>query len=492
MSEKKNIQENKDNKTEDTKAEFSEIKKTEDFSSPEGPSSDIPEIRCPLCPKFAQITINHIKNEIISECPDNHYMKLDFLSFIERSTDHPIVCTKCSVCNSTGKTNNYCLECNKYFCIECLEKHNKNELPYNNGGVYSNILLKNNNLETNGNSKVTPSDNLNTSFPNHLTTLNLVNNNNSVMNNTVQHHIININECDNKCAIHQNEKFVCFCMKCNKSFCQKCMEEISKGLKNNLSAISCGKFGNLHHNLKKIKDIIGEKKLNKIKQGLAKEAEILNYIENQSNIIIEQILEKINNLREIHLLKEQLYNLYLLNQENSSLVKTMHYLSNGSTLQTSQFNTSEKLLSNLEIINLELPKEKKESQKNVQNDNEKKEDLKVEDKKEEDKKLEEKKEKIKQSKIEKKNELKKLKEEKKKQIQQMKEEKKKEIKKKKEELKKIRQEKKKEEKIKKKGEKHEKKGEENDKKGEGDEEIPSSEVNAENNNQDLNNGNSSP
>lgn len=388
MSEKKNIQENKDNKTEDTKAEFSEIKKTEDFSSPEGPSSDIPEIRCPLCPKFAQITINHIKNEIISECPDNHYMKLDFLSFIERSTDHPIVCTKCSVCNSTGKTNNYCLECNKYFCIECLEKHNKNELPYNNGGVYSNILLKNNNLETNGNSKVTPSDNLNTSFPNHLTTLNLVNNNNSVMNNTVQHHIININECDNKCAIHQNEKFVCFCMKCNKSFCQKCMEEISKGLKNNLSAISCGKFGNLHHNLKKIKDIIGEKKLNKIKQGLAKEAEILNYIENQSNIIIEQILEKINNLREIHLLKEQLYNLYLLNQENSSLVKTMHYLSNGSTLQTSQFNTSEKLLSNLEIINLELPKEKKESQKNVQNDNEKKEDLKVEDKKEEDKKLE--------------------------------------------------------------------------------------------------------
>lgn len=489
MSEEKNIQQKKDSKTEETQAEFSEIKKTEDFSSPEGPSSDIPEIRCPLCPKFAKISINHIKNEIISECPDNHYMKLDFLSFIEKSTDHPIVCTKCSICNSTGKTNNYCLECNKYFCVQCMEKHNKNELPFNNGGVYSNILLRNNSLENNGNSKATPSDNLNSSFPNHLSTLNSANNNNSVMNNTVQHHVIDINEYDNKCAIHQNQKYVSFCAKCNKSFCQKCLDELSKGLKNNLSVISCGKYGDVHHSLKKIKDIVGEKKLKKIKQSLDKEVEVLNYIENQSNIIIEQILEKINNLREIHLLKEQLYNLYLLNQENSSLVKTIDNMVNSFTLQPAQFNTNEKLLNNLQIINLKLPNDKKDIKKievkNINNENQiKEEDLKEESKKEEDKKEE-----IKESKMAKKLELKKIKEEKKKQIQKMKEDKKNEIKKKKEELKKINQQKKKEEKLKKKAEKIKAKGEI---KSEDNAEILSSENNNEKNNQDLDNGNSNP
>ena len=125
MSEEKNNQENQKNEKEESIQNLGEIKNAEDFSSPEGPSSEVPEIRCPLCPKFAKIRINHIKNEIVSECPDNHYMKLDFLSFIEKSTDHPINSTKCSICNSTGKTNDYCLECNKYFCITCLEKHNK-------------------------------------------------------------------------------------------------------------------------------------------------------------------------------------------------------------------------------------------------------------------------------------------------------------------------------------------------------------------------------
>ena len=356
MSEEKNIQENQENKNEENQEEFSEIKNTEDFSSPEGPSTNIPEIRCPLCPKYAKITINHIKNEIISECPDNHYMKLDFLSFLEKSTDHPISCTKCSICNSTGKTKNYCLECNKYFCEECMEKHNKNDLPFNNGGAFSNILLRNNTIEGNG------SNNLNTSFPNHVTTLNLINNNNSIIN-PVEHHVIDVNEQDNQCAIHQREKFESFCLKCNKSFCQKCLEEISKGLKSNLNALSCGKFGNIHHSIKRIKDIVGEKKLNKINQSLDKEVDLLNYIENQSNIIIEQLLEKINNLREIHSLKKQLYDLYLKNQENASLVKTINELEKGFTMKAAQFNTSEKLLNNLEIINVHLPVDNKESKK---------------------------------------------------------------------------------------------------------------------------------
>ena len=366
---------------------LSEIKNPEDFSSP---PSELQEIRCPLCPKFAKITINPIKNEIISECPDNHYMKLDFLSFLEKSTDHPINSTKCSICNSIGKTKDYCLECNKYFCENCLEKHNKNDLPYNNGGIHSNILLRNNTLENKTNNGSTPSGNINnSSFPNHLSTLNVINNNNSSIINTMQHHIINIHEQDNHCAIHNNEKFVALCLKCNKSFCQKCLEELKKGIKNNLNILSCGKFGNINHNIKKMKDIVGEKRLNKIQQSLDKENEIINYIENQSNIIIEQILEKINNLREIHLFKKQLYNLYLLNQENASLVNTINELGNGFNLQTSQFNTNEKLLNNLEIINMQLPQkiEDKKNDNNINNIEQNKKEENGHDKKAELKKL---------------------------------------------------------------------------------------------------------
>ena len=424
-----------DEKKEDAQTDFSEIKQTEDFSSPEGPSSDIQEIRCPLCPKFAKISINNIKNEIISECPDNHYMKLDFMSFIEKSTDHPIVCTRCSICNSTGKTNKYCLECNKYFCDECMEKHDKNDLPHNNGGVYSNILLRNNTLENNNQNASSVDNNLNTSFPQHLTTLNLANNNMSTVN-TVQHHVININEQDNKCAIHSGEKFMAFCLKCNKSFCQKCLAEIKKAVKTNLNALSCGKFGNMNHSIKKMKDIVGEQKLKKIRQYLDKEVEVINYIENQSNIIIEQILEKINNLREIHLLKEQLYKLYLMNQENAFLLKTVNELGSGNKLQASLYNTSEKLLHNLEIINLPN-QEKVEANNNNNNSNinvNKNDNPKEEDKKEEPNK----------SKVDKKNEIKKMKEEKRKEILKMKEEKKKELKKKKEELKQLKLQKKKE------------------------------------------------
>ena len=420
MSEQTNEQMIENTKKEESQSEFSEIKKLENFSSPEGPSKQTPEIRCPLCPKFAKITINHIKNEIISECPDNHYMKLDFLSFVEKSTDHPILNTKCSICNSNGKTNNYCLECNKYFCLECLEKHNKNDLPYNNGGIYSNILLRNNTLENNGG---TPeNNNLNTSFPNHLSTLNLVNNN-STTQNTVEHHVINLNELDNNCAIHKNEKFIAFCSKCHKSLCKNCLEELKKGLKNNLNVISCGKFGNTQHSIKKLKDIVDDKKLKKIKQNLDKEVEIINYIENQSNIIIEQILEKINNLREIHLLKEQLYNLYLSNKENASLVTTVNNLNNGFNLQPALFNTSEKLLKNLEIINLNMNNTEVKLE-NIINTNEINNDIinKEEDKKEENKLS--------------KKEIKKMREEKRKQFQKIKEEKK-ALKKKKEEMKKL-------------------------------------------------------
>ena len=461
MSEEKNgNRENQQNEREETTQIFSEIKNIEDYSSPDGPSSDFPEIRCPLCPKFAKITINQIKNEIVSECPDNHYMKLDFLSFIEKSTDHPINSTKCSICNSTGKTNNYCLECNKYFCINCLEKHNKNDLTLNNIGR-SIILLKNSTLQTNtdnGNNNI-----LNTSFPNHLSTLNSMNNNNSVIN-TVQHHVININQQDNHCPIHNSEKFFAFCLKCNKSFCQKCLEEIKKRIKNNLNVLSCGKFGNMNHNIKKIKDIMGEKRLNKIKQSLDKEVEIINYIENQSNIIIELILEKINNLREIHLLKKQLYNLYLMNQENASLINTMNELGNGFTLKTEEFNTSEKLLNFLDIINTQLPE--KNEINNINNNI----DIILEENKKE--------------------ELKKVLEEKKKQIQKIKEDKKKALKKKKEELKKIKKQKKKEMKEKKKEEskienKEETKGGESG-------QTPSSENNNSKDNKDLNNGNSKP
>jgi len=408
MSENQKKEEIKKVNNEDAETEFSYLKPGEDYNSPEGPS-DLSEIRCPLCPKFAKITINHLKNEIISECPDNHYMKLDYASFLTKSTDHPLSTTKCSLCNSFLQAGKFCVECNKYLCNDCLEKHKNNSLPSSQGGIHSNISLRNNNNQINSsNAPSENKDNINSSVPKHLSTLNKVNNNSSTIN-TEQHHVIDIKEHETHCALHNREKFSSFCLKCNKSFCEKCLEEIKNKSNTNFAAISCVKLGNFGHSIKKMKDVVGQEKLKKIKQDLDNELEVLNYIENQSNLVIEEILEKINNLKEIHSLKGDLYNLYLQNQENASLVKTMDTLeTTGFKLQDDQFNTVEKLLKNLDIINIKLP--------NLD---------------------------IKKAKADK-NYIKKMKEEKKKEIQKLKEAKKEELRKKKEELIKMKEEKKKE------------------------------------------------
>ena len=384
MSEKPSNEENE--KKDEEKIEISDIQPGKDFSSPEGPTPECSEFRCPICPKFAKITLNILKNEIISECPDNHYMKLDLASYLQKSTDHPLNSTKCSICNSTEKTENYCLECNKYLCLKCLEKHNTNNLPGSNGGMLSNILSRNNTLENKDNSSLSSDSNNTTNnfYPKHLTILNLSNNSSSI--NTIQHHVIEIREQDNHCALHNKEKFTSLCLKCNKSFCDKCLDEIKKGTSNNLSVISCLKLGNFNHNIKKMKQILEDDNLTKIKENLDEELEVINYIENQSNLIIEQLLEKINNLKEMHLFKKELYNLYLKNQENASLVNTMkNFESATSKFQKEQFNTLEKLLQNFEIINVKIPSNEKNKGKKVEKSKikaeKKKEDLKEKDKK---------------------------------------------------------------------------------------------------------------
>ena len=408
MSEKPSNEENE--KKDEEKIEISDIQPGKDFSSPEGPTPECSEFRCPICPKFAKITLNILKNEIISECPDNHYMKLDLASYLQKSTDHPLNSTKCSICNSTEKTENYCLECNKYLCLKCLEKHNTNNLPGSNGGMLSNILSRNNTLENKDNSSLSSDSNNTTNnfYPKHLTILNLSNNSSSI--NTIQHHVIEIREQDNHCALHNKEKYTSLCLKCNKSFCDKCLDEIKKGTSNNLSVISCLKLGNFNHNIKKMKQILEDDNLTKIKENLDEELEVINYIENQSNLIIEQLLEKINNLKEMHLFKKELYNLYLKNQENASLVNTMkNFESATSKFQKEQFNTLEKLLQNFEIINVKIPSNEKNKGKKVEKSKikaeKKKEDLKEKDKKKkkEDVKNEDKeKDKIKQKKKKKK------------------------------------------------------------------------------------------
>ena len=408
MSEKPSNEENE--KKDEEKIEISDIQPGKDFSSPEGPTPECSEFRCPICPKFAKITLNILKNEIISECPDNHYMKLDLASYLQKSTDHPLNSTKCSICNSTEKTENYCLECNKYLCLKCLEKHNTNNLPGSNGGMLSNILSRNNTLENKDNSSLSSDSNNTTNnfYPKHLTILNLSNNSSSI--NTIQHHVIEIREQDNHCALHNKEKYTSLCLKCNKSFCDKCLDEIKKGTSNNLSVISCLKLGNFNHNIKKMKQILEDDNLTKIKENLDEELEVINYIENQSNLIIEQLLEKINNLKEMHLFKKELYNLYLKNQENASLVNTMkNFESATSKFQKEQFNTLEKLLQNFEIINVKIPSNEKNKGKKVEKskikEEKKKEDLKEKDKKKkkEDVKNEDKeKDKIKQKKKKKK------------------------------------------------------------------------------------------
>ena len=301
------------------------------LSSPGSTSNEIPEFRCPLCPKFAKITIDEDKNEVISQCPDTHYMKLDILPFIEKSLDHPLYNTKCSSCNNSfGLSLKYCLECSKYLCKECIKQHDKNATPLNI--AQSNILIKNNSLDNNINNDF--QDNAKSL---NLSTFNLTNNSFSIKMS--DHHFIDINSQDNICPIHLNEKFISFCSHCNKSFCQKCLEEIKKNPRNNLFYLSCESLGILNHNIKKFKeklDIENEKIIN---------------LENQINLIIEILNERITGLMELHSLKEQLYNLYLKNQSNASLVNTINILDSGFKLNSRDLNTNENLLSYFEIIN---------------------------------------------------------------------------------------------------------------------------------------------
>ena len=362
---------------------MSEIVKKDENTTPDAPPSDIVEIRCPLCPKFAKITINHIQNEIISECPDNHFMKLDYESFFEKSTDHPLSATKCSICHSNEQAEHYCLECNKYFCKECLEKHNKNELIIKSSNIHSNIL-QGTNLIDNQN-KITSNITIN-----------------STALNCDKHHVISILEQDNNCAFHSGEKFVALCIKCNKSFCIKCIGEIKKGVKGEAKIVFCEKNG-INHTVKKIKDVMGPDRLKKIKHELDNEIKVINFIEIQSNMIIEQIMNKINNLKQIHQLKNQLFNLFLRNRENTSLIKTMYELSNGFKLKTEQFNDHEKFFANLEIIN-KNEEVKLDEKKIINKEEENKDDKNELKKKEEEKKLkhlEEKKKKILEAKMKK-------------------------------------------------------------------------------------------
>ena len=310
------------------------------------------EYRCPLCPKFAKITINEVKDEIISECPDNHYMKMDSLSFKLKSNSHPIERTKCTNCKSNKKAEIFCLECNKYFCNECIIIHNQKYLTLSNE-IYSNLQLKHkiSNNNNDDNNSINDLNRNNKVFHQNSTQINFPKNDFS--NNIIksQHHLLNINEQDNFCPIHSGEKFNSLCLKCNKSFCQKCLEEINQKSINNLHLLSCDKIGNLMHNIKKFNDILNKVKLENFEKKLKEEIEITDYIEENSNIIIKQILEKIEILRRKHLFKEQLYNLYLKNQDNSYLAKTIDELDKSFKLDIEQVNDNRKLLQNMEIIN---------------------------------------------------------------------------------------------------------------------------------------------
>ena len=347
-----NKKEEKDNKINEKESNESNLNIIdEDLSNIKSSLKDIKEIRCPLCPKFAKISVNNLKNEVISECPDNHYMKLDLLSFQKKSSDHPIENIKCSRC-IYKQAQIYCLECNKYFCKDCIIIHNGNDLSIGNE-IFSDIQLKKdlpNNYNMNNNSS---NDNieLNNLFKKYISQFKSPKNNNNCNIIKSPHHLIQVKDKDNYCPLHIGEKYNSLCLKCNKSFCKKCLEEINLNSSNNEIHLFCDKIGNNNHTIKKYNDIINNEKLKEIEHNLEIEEEINNYIENNSNLVIQQILEKIENLRKLHIFKEQLYNLYLKNQENVYLAMTINQLENSSNLQIEQFNSNEKILKYLEILN---------------------------------------------------------------------------------------------------------------------------------------------
>ena len=130
--------------------------------------NNLKEIICPECGEICKIRFDDYKI-ILYECKSNHKVKnIEFENFIESQNigKSKISCNNCDKIKETIKYDEFynCLECNKYLCIFCKEKHNK------------------------------------------------------------EHKIIKYEDKNYICNIH-NKRYISYCNKCNKDICLKCENE---------------------------------------------------------------------------------------------------------------------------------------------------------------------------------------------------------------------------------------------------------------------------
>ena len=125
---------------------------------------------CPKCPLSPQLlSVNKISGKIKINCLNHGEQEIHISKAIQELTKNNNFNAICNICQK--KNNNldlslkYCLECNKIFCKNCLNKHEKHE-----------------------------------------------------KNNTM----LIIGDVNCKCNLH-SEDFCCFCYQCNKSICHICI-----------------------------------------------------------------------------------------------------------------------------------------------------------------------------------------------------------------------------------------------------------------------------
>ena len=134
---------------------------------------------CDKCNSIPEIkNIDYINNTILIKC-SNHESQISINDYINDTLKHNFYFSVCNICkkNIQKENNNifkYCYNCNKIICIECTLIHDKS------------------------------------------------------------HKLINLNDYNNKCVEHFNQKYTSFCYNCDKNICNECKKtKIHKDHKKN-------------------------------------------------------------------------------------------------------------------------------------------------------------------------------------------------------------------------------------------------------------------
>ena len=224
--------------------------------------------KCSECNSIPEIiNIDFQKETIEMKCP-NHQREIQWNDFINETKNNNYYFSVCNICKKNIQKNDlnifkYCFDCKLVICPDCFIKHNLN------------------------------------------------------------HNIVYNNEYNYKCQNHFNEIFTSFCVKCQQNICKECKKskmhkehikydflEIEPTIEE-LSFISefCSKLKN---NIKILEEQ-DKNEINELKNFKNKRLSLIDKIfKNQSDVIINEINQKINDKYKLYVKKLQdLYLKYL-------------------------------------------------------------------------------------------------------------------------------------------------------------------------------------